>query len=90
MTDFELQVMSELSTIKSLASTAVSSTDALNERLFNHGSGVVSTLQADILEIKNDRIRDEKWERIHNVLHYSMGPTLIALHQIARKLGITI
>jgi len=89
-TDFELAVMKELSEIKSLATKAASSTESLDERLFNGGSGVINTLQAHIQEVKEDRLRDEKWERLHNILHYSTGPLLITLHQIARKLGITV
>lgn len=90
MNDFEISVMAELSEIKSLATKAVTLSTSLDDRLFNHGSGVVPVLQADIKEIKEDRIRDERWERLHNLAHYSTGPLLIALHQFARKIGITI
>lgn len=88
--DFELAVMSELSEIKSLATSAASATQALNERLFNHGSGVVSTLQSDIQEIKDERKSEAKWDRVHNILHYSITPLLIALHELARKMGAPI
>lgn len=89
-TDFEIAVMNELSEIKSLATSAASASTALNERLFNHGSGVVPTLQADIQEIKDERKSEAKWDRLHNILHYSITPLLFALHEIARKLGMPI
>ncbi len=90
MTDFEAAVMRELSEIKTIATKAAVSTEALNERLFNHGSGVVTTLQADIDEVKQDRLRDEKWERLHNIAHYSLTPMVVAFHTIARHFGIDV
>jgi hypothetical protein len=88
--DFELQVMSELSEIKSLATSAVTSSQAMTERLFHPDSGVISTLQSDITEIKDDRKTDARWEKIHNVLHYSLTPIVVAVHATARHLGIDI
>jgi predicted membrane-bound spermidine synthase len=93
--------MAELSEIKAMAATAasaavaannaaVASSTALTERLFHADSGVIHTIQSDIQEIKDDRKDDKKWDRIHNIIHYSTGPILIAIHQMARKLGITI
>jgi hypothetical protein len=99
--DFELQVLAELSDIKTVAATAAQaaiaakeaalmSTQAMNDRLFHPQSGVIAVLQSDIQEIKDDRIRDEKWEKIHNVLHYSLTPIVVAAHAVARHLGIDI
>lgn len=82
--------MAELSEIKSLATKAVTLTESLDERLFNRGSGVVTVLQADIQEIKDDRLREERWTRVHNILHYSLGPILVGLHEVLRKFGIAI
>jgi hypothetical protein len=99
--DFELQVMAELSTIKSLATKAVAASEAaqssaeaataaLTERLFNHGSGVIATLQADIQEMKAEKIRDDRWEKVHNILHYSLTPIVVAAHAIAKHFGADI
>ena len=89
-TDFELQVLSELSEIKVAAATAVQGATSLDTRLFNSGSGVIANLQSDIQEIKDDRKTDAKWDRVHNIAHYSLGPLLVFLHEIARKLGVAI
>jgi beta-lactamase class D len=99
--DFEISVMNELADIKSLATQAnasalaakeasIASTHAMSERLFDPQSGVICTLQSGIQEIKDDRIREARWEKIHNIAHYSLGPILIALHEIARKMGMNI
>jgi hypothetical protein len=101
MTDFETAIMTELSEIKSAATAAnasaqaakeaaLMSTQAMNDRLFHPQSGVIATLQSDIQEIKDDRIRDEKWERVHNIAHYSLTPIVVAVHAVARHLGIDI
>ncbi len=100
-TEFELAVMKELSEIKTMAATAaaaatnanntaVAASTALHERLFNSGSGVITTIQSDIQEIKDDRETEAKWNRLHNVLHYSIAPLLITIHELARKLGFVI
>jgi hypothetical protein len=88
--EFELQVLAELSAIKSTGATTAQRIASLDERLFNNGSGVITTIQADIVELKNDRKSDAKWERFHNWSHYSMGPLLITLHTILRKYGIIV
>jgi hypothetical protein len=101
MTDFELQLMQELSEIKSAATAAAAnavaakeaalmSTQAMNERLFHPQSGVIATIQADIAEIKIDNKDDKRWERIHNIAHYSLTPIVVAAHAVARHLGIDI
>lgn len=89
-TEFELQVLSELSEIKSTASATAATVEGLDTRLFHVQSGVITVLQGDIAEIKQDQEDDKKWERIHNVLHYSIGPLLVFLHGLARKLGFSI
>ena len=89
-TDFELAVLKELSDIKSIATTAASNTEALSARLFDGESSVVSNLQNDIKEIKDDRKSDQKWERVHNIAHYSLAPLLVAIHALARHLGMEI
>lgn len=99
--EFEVAVMQELSEIKSLATAAasaaeaankaaVASSQALNERLFNHGSGVIPTIQRDIQDIKDDRKSEARWERIHNIAHYSLTPLLGVAHAIARHFGVDI
>jgi hypothetical protein len=99
--DFELAVMKELGDIKSLATeaasaakaandAAVTATQAMSDRLFHEKSGVITIIQNDISKMEAEKIRDDKWERIHNVLHYSMSPALVFIHGIARHFGIDI
>ncbi len=101
MTEFEILVTQELSEIKSLATkaasaaeaandAAVAATSAMSDRLFHPQSGVIATLQNDIVEIKDDRKSDEKWTRIHNLAHYSLTPIVVGLHSIARHFGINV
>jgi hypothetical protein len=90
VTDFELAVMKELGDIKSVATAAASASEALTARLFDGDSSVISNLQTDIKEIKAERIRDEKWDRLHNILHYSLTPLVVTAHSIARHFGINI
>lgn len=87
--DHALQIMAQLSAIQALATEANTKITALDDRLFN-GSGVIATIEKDITEIKDDRKDDEKWERIHNVLHYSIGPALVGIHATLRRLGVNI
>jgi len=89
MSQFEISVMEQLSEIKTIASTAEANTEALNTRLFNGGAGVISGLQADIQEIKDERKEDKRWDRVHNIAHYSLAPILVGLHAVARHFGIT-
>ncbi len=100
-TDFELQVMAELSEIKSLATAAaaaataantaaVAATTAMSDRLFHPQSGVISNLQGDIAEIKDDRKTDQRWERIHNVAHYSLTPLVVGFHAVLRHFGVNV
>jgi ATP-dependent Clp protease adapter protein ClpS len=89
-TEFELQVLSTLSDIKAMASATQQKVVSLDDRLFNAGSGVVTVLQADIAEVKAEKTSDAKWDKIHNILHYSIPPVLVALHELARKMGISI
>lgn len=99
--EFEISVMQELSDIKSLATKAASAaeaaqdaataaTTAMSDRLFHPASGVIATLQADIQEIKDDRKSEARWERIHNIAHYSLTPIVVAGHSILRHFGINI
>jgi hypothetical protein len=90
MTEFETAVMQELSEIKSVSAATAQQVVSLESRLFNGGSGVVQTIQSDIQEIKADRKTDEKWERLHNVLHYSLTPLVVTIHSIARHFGVNI
>jgi hypothetical protein len=90
MTEFETAVMQELSEIKSVSAATAQQVVSLESRLFNGGSGVVQTIQSDIQEIKSDRKTDEKWERLHNVLHYSLTPLVVTIHSIARHFGVNI
>jgi hypothetical protein len=101
MNDFELEVMATLADIKGAATAAAAnaqaakeaalmSTQAMNDRLFHPQSGVIATIQADITEIKEERKTDQRWEKVHNVLHYSLTPLVVAAHVIARHLGMDI
>ena len=90
MTEFESAVMNELSAIKSTSASNAATLVALNERLFDGPSSVITTVQGDIQEIKDDRKTDARWERFHNVLHYSLTPVVVGIHSIARHLGINI
>lgn len=99
--DFELAVMKELSEIKSRATSAdvnaqaakdasIAATQAMTDRLFHPQSGVITVLQADIKEIKEERVSDARWERFHNVAHYSLPPIMAFLHGIVRHFGIDV
>jgi hypothetical protein len=90
MTEFESLVVSKLSEIENATATNAATLTALNERLFDGPSSVITNLQADIDEIKEARKTDARWERLHNVLHYSTGPLLIMAHEVMRKMGIAI
>jgi hypothetical protein len=83
-------IKTELSEIKVAAATAVQVATSLDTRLFNSGSGVIANLQSDIQEIKDDKKTEERWNRIHNILHYSITPLLVALHEVVRKFGVPI
>lgn len=99
--DFEISVMNELSAIKSMATkaasaaeaandSAVAATTAMNERLFHPQSGVITTIQGEIKEIKEVRKSDERWERLHNTLHYSLTPLVVFAHAVARHFGMDV
>lgn len=88
--DFELQVLAELSAIKSVGAATSAQVESLQERLFNGGSGVITTLQSDIQEIKDDRQQESRWEKIHNIAHYAMTPLIVGAHAVARHFGIEI
>lgn len=89
-TDFELQVLDKLGEIQAQGMATATKLESLEDRLFNGGSGVVQTLQNDIQEIKDDRANDKKWDKIHNIVHYSSIPLLGVIHAIMRKLGVNI
>ena len=82
--DFELQVLAELSDIKSSSAATAQQVASLEERLFNGGSGAVHSLQNAIEEMKAEKIRDDRWEHLHNILHYSLAPLLVTAHAVAR------
>jgi hypothetical protein len=90
VTDFETLVIKELGDIRAIGTATAQRVESLENRLFDGNSSVVSTLQADIQEIKDDRKSDARWSRIHNVAHYSLTPIVVALHAIARHFGIEI
>lgn len=89
-TEFELQVLSELSEIKSVGAATTAKVDALDTRLFNGGTGVIHNLQQDIQEIIDERQEEQRWNRLHNILHYSIAPILVFAHALARKLGVNV
>ena len=90
MTDFEVAVMKELGDIKAVGTATAQQVTSLDERLFSGPSSVISELKADIAEIKSARISQEKWDRVHNILHYGIGPALITIQTIARKMGAPV
>jgi hypothetical protein len=87
---FELDVLRELSEIKSTASATQASVVALNERLFNGGTGIIPVLQEDIAEIKSDAKEQEKYRMIKNIVQYASAPVLVGLHILIRRLGVNI
>lgn len=88
--DFELQVLAELSDIKaSVAATAATGT-ALTTRLFDGDSSVIAVLQSNITEIKDTAIADRRSNNIKDYIHYSVAPVLVGLHAALRHLGIDI
>ncbi len=89
-TEFQSQVLKELSEIKSTGAATAQRVQSLEDRLFNSGSGVIHTLQGDIQEIKDARTSEARWDRLHNVLHYGLPPLLMTLQTIARKMGLAI
>jgi hypothetical protein len=89
-TDFELQVLAELSEIKVTAATAAATSTALATRLFDGNSGVISTLQSDIIEIKQTAAEDRKSNNIKDYIHYSATPVLVGIHAFLKHLGVDI
>lgn len=101
MTEFEAVVMDKLGKIESLATAAklaaesaheasMTATQAMSDRLFHEKSGVITTLQGDIQEIKEEKKTDDRWERIHNIAHYSLTPLVVFAHGVARHFGLDI
>jgi hypothetical protein len=90
MTEFETLVINELSDIKSVGTATAQQVTSLENRLFDGPSSVISNLQADIAEIKAARESQAKWDRVHNILHYTIGPALITIQAIARKYGAPV
>jgi hypothetical protein len=85
-TDFELQVLAELGEIKATAASTAATCTALNERLFNGGSGVITVIQADIDELKTDAKNEVWWDRGKTAL----GPILVGLHMLLHKFGLKV
>jgi hypothetical protein len=85
-----LEILQMLSDIKATGAATAQKVDSLQDRLFNGGSGVIHTLQQDITEIKSDRASQVKWDRFHNIMHYTLTPVLVTLHAIARHFGIGV
>ena len=83
-------MMEKLSRIEQDTTRTSASLEALNTRLFDGGASVVTTLQNNIQEIKDERKSDARWERIHNIAHYSLGPMIVAFHSIARHFGLDV
>jgi hypothetical protein len=90
MNEFEMEVLSRLGKIEVMATTSAANTDALKDRLFDGPSSVIGNIQTDISEIKEERKTESKWDRIHKILHYSITPVLLALHEVARKMGMPV
>lgn len=90
MTEFESAVMNELSQIKSATAGTTATLEALNTRLFEGPASVITTLQSDIQEIKDDRKSEAKWERVHNFLHYSLTPLVVGFHAVLRHFGVNV
>ena len=89
-TPTELLILQELSDIKAVGMKTAQQVTSLDERLFSGPSSVIRDLKADIAEIKNERVSQAKWDRVHNILHYGIGPVLITIQTIARKMGAPV
>jgi hypothetical protein len=86
----EVLILQELGEIKATMASTAATLDALNQRLFDGPASVITTVQADIAEINKDRKDDAKWDRIHNIAHYSLPPVMVVIHAILRKFGVEI
>lgn len=64
--------------------------DALNERLFNHGSGVVPSLTERIESVEKAADDETWWDRKKDFVFISMLPLMAVVHAAARKLGLDI
>ena len=104
MTDFEMQVMTELSEIKSkataaeaAATAAAAKSEALETRLF---TDFVPTIKTENEQCLNQRIKLEtrltvmeekhKHDDVKDYIHYATGPFIVAAHAIMRHFGINI
>lgn len=88
--DLAVEIMAQLSDIRSLATAANTKIEGLDKRLFNGGAGVIATLQSDIQQINDDRKDEKRWERIHNTVHYALSPLLIIGHAVLRHFGVNV
>lgn len=91
--DFEITVLRDLSEIKATAVEAATTVSNLDTRLFHVQSGVISTIQSDISEVRlnikelqNDAQKQIWWERFK----MAIAPTLVGLHMLFRKLGLNV
>ena len=64
--------------------------DGLDTRLFDAATGVIVTTNNNVATLAKRMDDKEKWERIHNTLHYAIAPVIVALHAIARQIGVEI
>ncbi len=104
MTEFELQVMSELSEIKSTvtaaaaaATAAATKSEALETRLF---ADWIPAIKAENEHCSDQRIHLEtrmtvmeekhKHDDIKDYIHYATGPFIVIFHTVLRHFGINV
>lgn len=100
MTEFELEVMKELSAIKTAAELAASTSLALETRLFDPYTGWITVIKeenkacaiqrADVhtrLSVMEDK---HKYDDLKDYIHYGSAPLVIAIHATLRYFGINI
>ena len=102
-TDFELAVLKELGEIKGtavasaarlddlIAHIVIENKNCLDDRTqLNAKFTTMLGLQSAVAEIKDDMKDDKRWERIHNVAHYSLTPIVVFVHGLLRHFGINV
>jgi hypothetical protein len=64
--------------------------DGLDTRLFNGGTGVISTIKEDIKNLEARMDNKDKWDRIRNLVMFIGGPFVAAAHAIANHFGAKV
>ena len=100
MTDFESQVISQLSEIKSAVSKAAAVSEALDTRLFDPETGFIPMIknenhecnaQRQHLETRVTLMEDKhKYDDLKDYIHYGTGPLMLIVHGVLRHFGIDV